>query len=455
MSRPGTHGASGAWGLGVVRAGAAAQVGLSGNLPGSEGMGPSWGSGAALAGSPGWWCVSGYQLALLLAWASRSAVPTPWQLEWALPGSWNLKSCGVAALESAGQRHVASRPPTGAVLCSGGASPGICWPTAHGFLEPLWAPATGSVYPCHLLPSLPHLRAPPAAPVHTPASRLTGDPRTRPQAPPVPTSPPGEPVGSLWPTCERVPSSVHPPRSWVLVWGRRQALLGVLEQSPSRDSTFSLADPACPPAPGAALAGDPEAWMVVPASGRGPRGPTAECSGLHPSWRTGVSGQAALGVGRAPFPLGLWGHNLLQRRAPGSPEASSPWLTGAVTWCSPRLCSAEACLALEGFGAEEPGPPSLPRGGPSTHPLKTEGQMEGLQARQRPRLLTPPSGCCLLVSPSEEASRPLAGRPALKVQDTGPPAAGQPPQGQRGSPCSGHQGQDPEGWGEIRVPWRA
>lgn len=143
MSRPGTHGASGAWGLGVVGAGAAAQVGLSGNLPGSEGMGPSWGSGAALAGSPGWRCVSGYQLALLLAWASRSAVPTPWQLEWALPGSWNLKSCGVAAPECAGQRHVASRPPTGAVLCSGGASPGICWPTACGFLEPPLGPGGG------------------------------------------------------------------------------------------------------------------------------------------------------------------------------------------------------------------------------------------------------------------------------------------------------------------------
>lgn len=143
MSRPGTHGASGAWGLGVVGAGAAAQVGLSGNLPGSEGMGPSWGSGAALAGSPGWWCGSGYQLALLLAWASRSAVPTPWQLEWVLPGSWNLKSCGVAAPECAGQRHVASRPPTGAVLCSGGASPGICWPTACGFLEPPLGPGGG------------------------------------------------------------------------------------------------------------------------------------------------------------------------------------------------------------------------------------------------------------------------------------------------------------------------
>lgn len=158
--------------------------------------------------------------------------------------------------------------------------------------------------------------------------------------------------------------------------------------------------------------------------------------------------------GGPPSPWGFGG-TACCRGGPGSPEASSPGLTGAVTWCSPRLCSAEACLALEGFGAEEPGPPSLPRGGPSTHPLKTEGQMEGLQARQRPRLLTPPSGCCLLVFPSEEASRPLAGRPALKVRDTGPPAAGQPPQGQRGSPCSGHQGQDPEGWGEIRVPWRA
>lgn len=40
MSRPGTLGASGAWGLGVVGAGAAAQAGLSGNLPGSEGGGP-------------------------------------------------------------------------------------------------------------------------------------------------------------------------------------------------------------------------------------------------------------------------------------------------------------------------------------------------------------------------------------------------------------------------------
>lgn len=208
------------------------------------------------------------------------------------------------------------------------------------------------LYPCHLLPSLPHLRAPPAAPVHTPASRLTGDPRTRPQAPPVPTSPPGEPVGSLWPTCERVPSSVHPPRAWVLVWGRRRALLGVQEQSPSRDSTFSLADPACPPAPGAALAGDPEAWMVVPASGRGPRGPTAECSGLHPSWRTGVSGQAALGVGRAPFPLGLWGHSLLQRR-PRQPGGLEPW----ADWCCDLVLA----------------PPLLSRGGLSTGGLRGRG----------------------------------------------------------------------------------
>lgn len=49
----------------------------------------------------------------------------------------------------------------------------------------------------------------------------------------------------------------------------------------------------------------------------------------------------------------------------------------------------------------------------------------------------------------------MEGRPALKVGDTGPPAVGQPPQGQRGSPCSAHHRQDPEVWGETGVPWRA
>lgn len=302
-----------------------------GTFLGPRAVGPSQGSGAALAGSPGWRRVSGRQLTLLLTWASRSAMPTPWQPEWALPGSWNLKSHGVAAPESAGQRHIASRSPHPRHR-SGSLQWGcLTWVTwlAHspcGFPRAsLWALAVGDIYPCHLLPSLPHLRAPPAALVHTPASRLAGDPRTRPQhLPPIPTSPPGKPVGSLWSTCDPVPSSVQPPRSRVLVRSRCQALPGVQEQSPTRDSTFSLDDLACPPAPGAASAGDPEARMVVPASGRGPCGPTAECSGLHPGWRTGVSGQAALRVGRAPFPLGLWGHNLLQRRAPGSREASSP-----------------------------------------------------------------------------------------------------------------------------------
>lgn len=77
-----------------------------------------------------------------------------------------------------------------------------------------------------------------------------------------------------------------------------------------------------------------------------------------------MSGQAALRVGRAPFPLGLWGHNLMQRRAPGSWEASSPWLTSGVSQRSPCLCSAEACLALKRFGAEAPGTQSRPEGDP-------------------------------------------------------------------------------------------
>lgn len=252
----------GAWGLGVVGTAAAAQVGLSGNLAGSEGDGPR---GCWLGPLVGFWGYPGRK-----SWLT-------WGLGFSQRGARSLAArVGAARLLEPeklwgrctrvfwAEVPCQSATAVGGALWSGGAWPkgslergassgSAGSPTAPvGFpglpSGPRWRATSVPVtsFPC------PHLRAAPA-PVRTPASRLTGDPRAHPQATSIPTSPPGKPVGSVWPTCDPMPCSV--PRSRVLALARRCLASRSRapprgEQSPTQGSTFSVADPACPPAPG-------------------------------------------------------------------------------------------------------------------------------------------------------------------------------------------------------------